>query len=126
MAVRRCRSVLVLIYGRNSFRMHSYEKRPRKFFGMPCYKFIGLKVPWNQGFMAVRRCRSALALVYGRNPFRMRTCKKWPRKFFTIHTYKFIGLKASWNEHLQKTPGGAPHFHLFPFAFCLLRQEAFP
>src|SRR5713226_1903029 len=77
MDVRRCRSALALgpagslenanpprmsAEADNSFRMHSYEKRPRKSFRIHCYKFIGLKVPWNQGFMNVRRCRSPLAL----------------------------------------------------------------
>jgi len=38
---------------------------------MPCFKFIGLKLPWNQGFMDVRRSRSALVLVYIHNTFRM-------------------------------------------------------
>jgi len=38
---------------------------------MPFYKFIGLKLPWNQGFMDVWRSRSALALGYARNPFGM-------------------------------------------------------
>ncbi len=31
-----------------SFRMHSYEKRACKPFGMHCYKIIELKVPWNE------------------------------------------------------------------------------
>jgi len=55
----------------NSFRMHSYGQQPRRFFGMPFYKSIGLKLPWNQRFMDVRRCRFALAFVYARNSFGM-------------------------------------------------------
>ncbi len=29
------------------FRTHSYEKCPRKSFGIHCYKSKGLKLPWN-------------------------------------------------------------------------------
>ncbi len=61
---------------------------------MPCYKFIGLEVPWNQGFMAVWRCRSALAIGYGRNFFGIRTYEKCGAKFFRIRTYRITGLKA--------------------------------
>src|SRR5713226_6172322 len=106
MAVRRCRSALALGYNRNSFRMHSYEKWPRRFLRMPCYKFIGLKVPWNQGFMAVRKCRSALALVYGRNPIRMHCYEKRACKSRGIHSYKIVGLKVSWNHTVPKKGGG--------------------
>ncbi len=64
-------------------------------FRIHSYKFIGLEVPWNQGFMAVWRCRSALAIGYGRNPFGIRTYEKHARKPFTIRTYKNKGLKHS-------------------------------
>src|SRR5713101_10144740 len=76
----------------NPFGMHSYEKRLRRFFRMPCYKFIGLKIPWNQGFMAIRRCRSALALACARNSFGMRTCppSAGSCKPFGIRTYEII------------------------------------
>ncbi len=45
-----------------SFRMHSYEKCACKFFGMHCYKIIGLKLPWNEylqkkGGGGLRLCR---------------------------------------------------------------------
>ncbi len=30
------------------FRMHTYEKSACKFFGIHCYKIIGLKAPWNE------------------------------------------------------------------------------
>jgi hypothetical protein len=73
---------------------------------MPCYKFIGLKTPWNQGFMAVRRCRSALALVYARNPIRMHCYEKRARKSRGIHSYKTDGLKVSWNHTVPKKGGG--------------------
>jgi len=33
---------------RNPFAIRSYEKYVRKPFGMCTYKFIGLKVPWNE------------------------------------------------------------------------------
>jgi hypothetical protein len=90
----------------NPFRMHSYEKPPRSFVKMPRYKFIGLKIPWNQGFMAVWRCRSALSLGFAHNFFGIRTYERGPRKPFGIRTCKFIALKAPWNEHLQKKGGG--------------------
>jgi hypothetical protein len=84
------------------FRMRSYEQWPRRFFRMPRYELIALKIPWNQGFMAVSRCRSAPAIGYGHNSFGIPTYEKGSRKPFGMHTCKFIALKALWNEHLQK------------------------
>ena len=52
---------------------------------MSHYKFIGLKVPWNQGFMAAWKSRSALAFVYAHNSFRMHSYEKRPPKSFRMH-----------------------------------------
>src|SRR2546427_7619693 len=66
MTVRRYRGTEMLVaavHARNSFRMHSYEKRPRKSFRMRSYKIIGLKIPWNHTLPKRRgavRKRSAL------------------------------------------------------------------
>jgi hypothetical protein len=81
---------------------------------MLCYKFIGLKLPGNQGFMDVWKAQKALALVYARNSFTMHTYEKRVRKFFRMHTCKFIGLKAPSNEHLQKIGGGGGIFPQWP------------
>src|SRR3989441_12511702 len=50
MTVRRyggTEMLVAVVHARNSFRMRSYEKRPRKSFRMRSYKIIGLKVRWN-------------------------------------------------------------------------------
>ncbi len=39
---------LIRLQRHKFFRMHSYEKRACKPFGMHCYKIIELKVPWNE------------------------------------------------------------------------------
>src|SRR5437870_1051308 len=48
MTVRRyggTEMLVAVVHARNSFRMRSYEKQPRKCFRMRSYKIIGLKVP---------------------------------------------------------------------------------